>query len=341
MAIIIQQDVSLKPYNTFGIAANARWFVEVETTDQLKEAIAWAENENIEPYFLGGGSNMLLTENLPWLVVKLSLKGISAQDVGNSKVQLTIAAGENWHQTVLHSLDLGLCGLENLSLIPGTVGAAPIQNIGAYGVELQQCFVKLEAFELASLHMHTFSKNDCRFGYRDSIFKQEAKGKYVITSVVLELSKSAEVNIGYGDIAKTLESWNISLPTSADVSRAVIHIRQSKLPNPDEIGNSGSFFKNPEIDEIHYKALKEQFADLPGYPQGNNKMKVPAGWLIEQAGWKGYRKGDAGVHAKQALVLVNYGNATGREILELSHSIQQSVEQKFGISLQAEVNIVP
>jgi len=340
MAIFVQEFVSLKPYNTFGINEQARWFTEVQTISELQEAILWAKKAGVTPFFLGGGSNLLLTEPLHCLVVKLNLKGIAVEE-NSTGVFLKIGAGENWHQTVLHSLDLGLGGLENLSLIPGTVGAAPIQNIGAYGVELKQVFVSLEALELATLEVKTFTAEQCRFGYRESIFKKEAKGQYVIVSVVLKVNRNAPLHIGYGDVQKTLADWGVDQPTYNDVSRAVIQIRQSKLPDPNEIGNSGSFFKNPEVDKLHVEQLKQTFPDMPGYPVSEITVKVPAGWLIEHAGWKGYREGDAGVHVRQALVLVNYGQATGRQILQLSQRIQDSVQQKFGIQLQAEVNILP
>ncbi len=340
MAIFVQEFISLKPYNTFGVDVRARWFTEVNTIDELKEALRWAQHENVYPFILGGGSNLLWVADPHFLVIKLQLLGFSIQEFSN-EVHMKVAAGENWHQTVLKSLELGLGGIENLSLIPGTVGAAPIQNIGAYGVELRQVFVKLEALETSTHDLKTFTAETCNFGYRDSIFKQEAKGKYIITSVTMRLKKNADLNIGYGDIAKTLEDWGIPKPDFNDVSRAVIHIRQSKLPDPKEIGNSGSFFKNPETDKQHFDLLRKEFPDMPGYALSENKVKVPAGWLIEQAGWKGYREGEAGVHARQALVLVNYGHATGQEILALSRKIQDSVQQKFGIWLQAEVNILP
>jgi len=340
MAIHIQENVSLRHFNTFGIDVKASWFTQVASVEELIEAIDWAQNSNVEPFFLGGGSNLLLISDLDFLVVKLQLKGISFEDAGE-KVLMKVASGENWHETVLKSLEMGLGGLENLSLIPGTMGAAPIQNIGAYGVELKQVFVDLDALNLESKKIVTISADACKFGYRDSIFKKEAKGKFVITNVRLSLSKNAQVQIGYGDVSSLLHTWNIFNPTFMDVSKAVVQIRQSKLPDPKEIGNSGSFFKNPEIDLVHFQKLKEQFSGMPSFLLDNDWVKVPAAWLIEQTGWKGFREGDAGVHARQALVLVNYGKATGLELLNLSRRIQDSVHQKFAIWLQPEVNILP
>ena len=336
----MQQNISLKPFNTFGLEASARFFVEVNSVTELKIILQNPDFQSIDKLFLGGGSNILLTKNYDGLVIKINLKGISKVSEDDSHVYVQTGAGENWHQLVMYCVENQYAGMENLSLIPGTVGAAPMQNIGAYGVEIKDIFEELQALNLQTLEMETFNLADCHFGYRESIFKHEAKGKYVITSVNFKLNKTPIFKISYGDIQKTLQEMNVTDLSIKAVSDAVISIRKSKLPDPAEIGNSGSFFKNPEIPKVQYEELKERFENIPSYPINESTVKVPAGWLIEQAGWKGFRDGEIGVHARQALVLVNYGKGTGEQIKALSAKIQASVLEKFGISLSTEVNFV-
>ncbi|WCM43076.1 UDP-N-acetylmuramate dehydrogenase [Flavobacterium sp. CBA20B-1] len=331
---------SLKTYNTFGIDVQASAFVNITSVDQLKQVIR--ENNNKLPLFiLSGGSNMLLTKNVDALVLNINNKGIKVVNEDADFVWIEAQAGEIWHEFVLHTLAENLGGLENLSLIPGKVGSSPIQNIGAYGVEIKDTFHSLTALNLETLETATFSATDCEFGYRESVFKNKLKDQYIITSVTFKLKKAPHIlHTSYGAIQQELELMNVSNPTIKDVSNAVIAIRQSKLPDPKEIGNSGSFFKNPIIGKSMYQSLVEKNPDIPHYPVNDLQVKVPAGWLIEQAGLKGYRKGDAGVHAKQALVLVNYGNATGEELINLAKYVQATVLEKFGIEISPEVNII-
>jgi UDP-N-acetylmuramate dehydrogenase len=296
--------------------------------------------QGIERLVLGGGSNVLLTRDFEGLVIKIGLKGIQKIREDQHHVWLKVAAGENWHEFVLHCIEQGYAGVENLSLIPGTVGAAPMQNIGAYGVEIKEVFEELTALNIATQQLVTFDLPTCRFGYRESIFKHEAKGRYIIVDVTFRLNKVPTYHVNYGDIQQTLAEMGVSDLSIKAVSDAVIRIRQSKLPNPAEIGNAGSFFKNPEIPKEQFEQLKAQHPTMPGYETSPATMKVPAGWLIEQAGWKGHRSGNVGVHARQALVLVNYGGGTGLEIKALSEKIQASVFERFGVKLQAEVNFV-
>ena len=337
--MIIQDNISLRHYNTFGIEAKARHYTEVYSTSELQEVLQqWKGGA---PFILGGGSNILLTGDLGRLVVRNCIKGREIVRKENGKAWVAAGGGENWHDFVLWCLENELGGIENLSLIPGTVGAAPIQNIGAYGVELRDVFHSLEAVELSSGMEHASGREACRFGYRESIFKGPLKGQYCITRVMVELTTGPHhLNTSYGAIRETLENWNIKEPTIQDVSRAVTAIRSSKLPDPAVLGNSGSFFKNPEIPLIQFEALQARFPNIIHYPAGEGLVKVPAGWLIEQCGWKGQRIGDAGCYEKQALVLVNYGTASGPEVLELAQQIVDSVEQKFGIRLAPEVNVV-
>jgi UDP-N-acetylmuramate dehydrogenase len=333
----IQPHFPLKQLNSFGLAAFAERFCSITSTEALRIVL---EQEKGPVHILGGGSNILLTGDVPGLLLQNKIGGIEILEENSEQATVAAGGGVAWHELVLWSLARHLGGLENLSLIPGSVGAAPIQNIGAYGVELKDHFQALDAVELATGQLKTFSAADCRFGYRDSVFKNELKGKYFISRVYLKLSKQHILHLEYGDIRRTLEEeMHILHPTIHDVSRAVILIRQSKLPDPSEIGNAGSFFKNPEISAGQWNNLKEKFPHVVGYPLPNGGYKVPAGWLIEQAGWKGQRFGDAGCHARQALVLVNYGNAKGQEILELARRIQHSVVEKYGIELTPEVNI--
>ncbi|WP_372946538.1 UDP-N-acetylmuramate dehydrogenase [Muriicola sp.] len=335
----IQENVSLKPYNTFGIDAKARFFVHVTTVEEL----VWVlEQENYpEKLILGGGSNMLLTGDIDALVIHIGLMGKEILEEGRTHTLIRVMAGENWHDLVLWTLERNLGGLENLSLIPGSVGSAPIQNIGAYGVELKDSFVSCEAVEVATGRKRLFSLEDCRFGYRESFFKQEGKGKFVITSVTLRLTSGEhQLRTEYGTIADELEGADVLHPTITDISNAVIRIRQRKLPDPAVLGNSGSFFKNPVIDKGKLAEIQKKYEQVPFYSISEKEVKIPAAWLIDTCGFKGMRVGDAGVHEHQALVLVNYGNASGGEILNLATKIQQEVRDTFGISIEPEVNIL-
>ena len=335
----IQEQISLRPFNTFGIDVKAQYFVEVETLSELREALL--ANQIKKKFILGGGSNMLLTKNIDALVILLALKGKEIVKETETHIYIKANAGENWHNFVQWTLRQNYGGLENLSLIPGNVGAAPIQNIGAYGVELKDTFVSCDALEIATGKLHSFSKEDCKFAYRDSIFKNSHKGHYVITSVTFCLTKKNHIlNTSYGAIEKQLAQQNSTQPTIQEIATAVIAIRQSKLPDPKKIGNSGSFFKNPVISSSDFEKLQEQYPEIPFYKVSEKQIKVPAGWLIEQCGFKGKRFGDAGVHNKQALVLVNHGNASGKELLKLAKSIQETVLLKFKIAIETEVNIL-
>lgn len=333
----IQENVSLKNYNTFGIDVKAKSFVQVSSIDELKMLTTAHESY----FILSGGSNLLLTENIDQLVIHLNLKGIEIVKETKDKVQIKVQAGENWHNFVSWCLNRNYGGIENLSLIPGNVGTAPIQNIGAYGVELKDVMVELEALELANNKLKVINNASCEFGYRDSIFKRWAKGKYIISSVSFELTKGRhQLNTSYGAIQSELEKRGITSPTINDISQTVIRIRQQKLPDPKELGNSGSFFKNPVISVDQFRQLQHQHPEIPHYRVSESLIKVPAGWLVEQCGFKGQRWGDAGVHKDQALVLVNYGKATGKELFELSKKIQNTVKETFSIDLEAEVNII-
>lgn len=327
---------SLKAFNTFGIDQTAENFVAVESTEELKEALNLAQFE--QKFILGGGSNLLLTQPIKGLCIHIALKGINVIREDDKTVIVEAMAGENWHDFVCWTLEQGYGGLENLSLIPGNVGTSPIQNIGAYGVELKDVFESCTAFDRHNLTQRTFSREDAQFGYRSSFFKTKGKGQYVIFAVQFRLTKKGHViNTSYGAIKEALGNKE---STPQNIAHAVISIRQSKLPNPAELGNSGSFFKNPVISKAQFNQLLTTFPKLPSYPQENGEVKIPAGWLIDQLGFKGKRIGDAGVHKKQALVLVNYGNASGQEILTLAQKIQADVKESFNISLEAEVNIL-
>jgi UDP-N-acetylmuramate dehydrogenase len=335
----ILSNYPLKHHNTFGISAFAKEFVQVHTTGEL--ATVLKENKGRELFILGGGSNMLLTKDIDALVIHVDLKGKESVPAGEGFVRVKAMAGENWHEFVLYCIDNNYGGLENLSLIPGNVGTTPIQNIGAYGTEIKDTFVSCEAMNIETEEIETFTAEQCEFGYRESIFKGRLKGRYVIVSVTFMLTTANhKINTSYGDIAAELTRNNITVPTIKDVSAAVTAIRRSKLPDPKELGNSGSFFKNPIIPIHDFEKVYLQHPTMPHYTLSDTEVKVPAGWLIEQAGFKGKRFGDAGVHAKQALVLVNYGNATGQELLELSKNIQNTVYDKFGIRIEAEVNVI-
>ncbi len=335
----IHSNFSLQKFNTFGIEAKAKRFVAVHSIDELK--VVLQQNPEERKFILGGGSNMLLTQDIDALVIHIDLKGKTILKQDDDFVWIACQAGENWHEFVLWTLAHDYGGLENMSLIPGNVGTTPIQNIGAYGAEVKDTMVSCDAINIHSLEMTTFSNEDCHFGYRESIFKQEAKDQYIITTVVFKLTKrNHNISTTYGDIQSELTKNGIVNPTIQQVSKAVIAIRQSKLPDPKELGNSGSFFKNPVLLKSEFEKIHIKFPEMKFYEVSDTEMKVPAGWLIEQAGFKGKRFGDAGVHKNQALVLVNYGNATGQEVLAVSKDIQKTVFDKFGIHIEAEVNII-
>ena len=336
----IQENVSLRPYNTFGFTVRARYFVTVSSVQQLQDLLRDPQWEATPKWILGGGSNVLFTQDVDAIVVHIAIKGIELVRENAQHVWLRVGAGENWHQFVLYCVENEYGGVENLSLIPGTVGAAPMQNIGAYGVEIKDVFEELEAVEVDTGNLRHFDGPACTFGYRESVFKRNLKDRYVITSVTFRLQKTPDFHITYGDIQKTLEAMNVGELSLRAVSDAVIQIRRSKLPDPAQIGNAGSFFKNPEIPKTQFEELKTRYPTLPGYPISNEVVKVPAGWLIEQAGWKGHRQGPVGVHDRQALVLVHYGAGTGQQIKELACQVQASVEDKFGIRLSPEVNFM-
>lgn len=336
--MIIHENSSLKEFNTFGIEASARYFVEITSFHQLPELLDGTNRDEL--LILGGGSNLLFTKDWGGIVLKISVKGKEIIEETADTILLKIGAGENWHKTVEWCVNNNYAGIENLALIPGTVGAAPIQNIGAYGIEIKDVFESLEAFDMQNLHSKTFHRDECEFGYRDSIFKKRAKGKYIITSVTLRLRKNPNaLHTNYADLRFELDSL-VDSATIHDVFKAVSAIRTRKLPNPDEIGNAGSFFKNPIISSSEYKKLHSTYHEIPCYPHPDGMVKIPAAWLIEQCGWKGVRHGDAGVYPRQALVLVNYGGATGSEIISLAREIQDSVQTKFGINIEPEVNVI-
>lgn len=337
----IKEGQNLKPFNTLGIEARASKFVSIESGEQLKAVLRDPELKKYPFFVLGGGSNVLFVGDFDGLVLHMAIKGIEVISQDEEDVLIRAGAGENWHQLVLHCVDKGWGGIENLSLIPGTVGAAPIQNIGAYGVELREVFESLRAVNVETGKTKIFDSRECRFGYRDSIFKNELKDKYIITHVTLRLSKHPDLNTSYGAIRSKLEEKGIKQPTIKDISDMVIEIRNSKLPAPGDIGNAGSFFKNPVISSALFDKLKQNYPEIPGYPVDNEKgVKVPAGWLIEETGWKGKIVGNTGTYRQQALVIVNHGGATGDEILKLAKKIRNSVKDKFGIKLVPEVNII-
>ncbi|QNJ96840.1 UDP-N-acetylmuramate dehydrogenase [Constantimarinum furrinae] len=335
----IEENKSLKEYNTFGIESAARKFVSVKTVSELQEVLRKFRNE--PKFILGGGSNMLLKNNIDSLVIHIALMGVEVISEDRDHVYITAMGGENWHEFVLYCVESNYGGIENLSLIPGNVGTAPIQNIGAYGVELKDVFERCTAVRIKDGTECTFNKSDCKFGYRDSVFKTEKKGEFIITSVTFKLTKRNHLkHTSYGAIDDILKERGIEAPSIKDISEAVIAIRQSKLPDPKELGNSGSFFKNPVISNDAFREFRVHFPDAPFYDVSPTEFKIPAGWLIEQAGFKGKRFGDAGVHKNQALVLVNYGNATGADIWKLALKIQKEVKEKFGIYIEPEVNII-
>ena len=328
----------LKNFNTFHIEAHAEKLICIEDEASLLETVAFAKKEKINTHFIGGGSNILLTKNVQGIVVINQLKGIKIIQENEEFVMVNFSSGENWHECVLWAVEHNYGGIENLSLIPGTIGASPIQNIGAYGVELKDVFHSLEAIHLTSFEKKIFTLEECQFGYRDSIFKQQEKGNWFILNVTLQLTKNPVCNINYGNIKDELLKMNIEHPSIQDVSKAVIQIRSSKLPNPVEIGNAGSFFKNPIVSHSHFEEMKSLYPEIPFFTVSNG-VKIPAAWLIEKNNWKGFKEGDYGVHKNQALVLVNYNNAKGNDILNLSTQIITSVQQAFNITLEREVNI--
>lgn len=335
----IAENFSLQPFNTFGLDAKADHYAAAGSVSELQALL----RSGIQPVrILGGGSNVLLTGDLPGLTIRNTMRGIEIVRRFKNKVWVKAGAGENWHDLVLWTLFKNLGGLENLSLIPGTVGASPVQNIGAYGVELKDVFVSLEAVELAGGAIRKFNKKDCRFGYRDSVFKGALKGRYCITSVTFSLTTHHHrLHLDYGDIRRQLETLGIQSPGIADISKAVIAIRSSKLPDPAKIGNSGSFFKNPELDAAVLERIRQTHPNVPHFPLPDGRVKIPAGWLIEQCGWKGKRVGNTGSYEKQALVLVNHGGATGAEVKALAFAIIESVKQQFQVHLEPEVNLWP
>lgn len=335
----LQKNVSLLHYNTFGIDVNAKYFQEFSSLENIKEILSDNSLKQENKLILGGGSNILFTKNFDGLVLKNNLKGIEVVSENEDSVFVKSLAGEVWHNFVLFCIEKNYGGIENLSLIPGNVGASPMQNIGAYGVEIKDTFFELEALNIHTLELVKFNNSDCKFGYRESIFKSIEKGNFIITSVTFRLKKKPIINTSYGAIEQELEKMKISNPTIKDISKAVCSIRSSKLPNPKEIGNAGSFFKNPTVSLEKYNSLKAEFKDIVGYPQNEDKMKLAAGWLIEKTGWKGRQIGNAGVHKNQALVLVNYGKAKGEEVINLAKEVQHTVNQKFGVLLEMEVNI--
>ncbi|SNS28746.1 UDP-N-acetylmuramate dehydrogenase [Belliella buryatensis] len=338
-AMNIQENISLKPYNTFGIDKKAKFFAVATSEEDVKGALVKSNELDIPLLVLGGGSNILLTQDVNALVLKMEISGIDVIKQSEEDVIVEVGAGENWHQFVLYCIEQDWAGVENLSLIPGTVGASPMQNIGAYGIEIKEVFHQLRAINRNTGTSEVFDWNQCKFGYRDSVFKNDLKDKYIITSVSFKLKKKPIFNISYGAIEDTLKAMGIEEINIKAISDAVIQIRQSKLPDPAVIGNAGSFFKNPTISQEEFDRLKSEYPNIPGYPNEEG-VKVPAAWLIEQAGWKGQTFGKIGVHKLQPLVLVNYGDGDGKEIAYLSKRIQTSIQEKFGIHLHPEVNFI-
>jgi UDP-N-acetylmuramate dehydrogenase len=338
--MMIQENISLKPYNTFGIDARAKYFTSFQSIEELAELLNYKPLITKSKLILGGGSNILFTKSYDGLVLKNEVRGMELIKEDDHYVYIRVGAGENWHQFVLYCLQYNLGGVENLSLIPGNVGASPMQNIGAYGVEIKDVFYDLEALHLNDKKIHKFSLNDCGFGYRESVFKKKYKNQFVITSVTFRLHKQPVFNTTYGAINQELENMGVKKLSIQAISQAVINIRSSKLPDWKIIGNAGSFFKNPIIKKHELHELKRIFPGIISFPVGEEHTKLAAGWLIEECGWKGHREGDAGCYTKQALVLVNYGNAKGEEVYKLSEKIIDSVKKKFGVELEREVNVI-
>lgn len=337
MSLQVQPQVSLKDFNTFGVDVRAQLFAEAHSDDNVREALAFAASHDVPLLVIGGGSNLLLTADIPALVLRMATRGIRVLSDDGSRVMVEAEAGEPWHPFVQHTLAQGFAGLENLSLIPGTVGAAPMQNIGAYGVEIKDVFAGLTALDRESGELRDFSLEECNFGYRDSLFKQQP-GRWLILRVRFKLDRAAHLHLEYGPVRQRLSEQGIEQPTPSDVSRAICSIRSEKLPDPAVLGNAGSFFKNPLVPAAVVTQIKAQHPDLVAYPQADGQMKLAAGWLIERAGWKGFRDGDAGVHKLQALVLVNYGTATGLQLLDLAQRIQKDIAERFHVELEMEPN---
>ncbi|WP_103307995.1 MULTISPECIES: UDP-N-acetylmuramate dehydrogenase [unclassified Pseudomonas] len=337
MTLQVRAGVSLKPFNSFGVDVSARLFAEARDDGEVRQALAYASEHAVPLLVIGGGSNLLLTGDIDALVLRMASQGIRLLSDDGERVVIEAEAGEPWHPFVQHTLAQGWSGLENLSLIPGTVGAAPMQNIGAYGVEIKDVFAGLTALDRQTGELRDFTLEDCRFAYRDSLFKQQA-GRWLILRVRFALSRAAHLHLEYGPVRQRLTEQGIDQPTPTDVSRAICSIRSEKLPDPAMLGNAGSFFKNPLVPATHVAYLKQQYPDLVAYPQPGGQMKIAAGWLIERAGWKGFREGDAGVHKLQALVLVNYGDATGPQLLDLALRIQKDIAERFQVELEMEPN---
>lgn len=336
----IRKNINLKTFNTFGIEVYCDFFVEINSISEFQDLLQAEIYQSNQKLIIGGGSNLLFTKNFNGIVIKNNLRGISIQSENNEEVIVKVAAGENWHEFVMWCINHDFSGLENLSLIPGCVGASPMQNIGAYGVEIKDVFEELEAYSMTTGVKKIFSNKDCEFGYRESVFKNKFKNQFFIGSVSFKLKIHATVNTSYGAINAELEAMQIKNPTIKDVAKAVIQIRESKLPNPKETGNAGSFFKNPEVSATKFKELKGQFEAIVAYPLANGNYKLAAGWLIEQCGLKGYEMAGAAVHLKQALVIINKNNCTGSAVYNLSTHVLQQVSQKFGVNLEREVNII-
>lgn len=338
MSLLLQVDESLKPFNSFGVDVRASLYAEARSDDDVHEALQCSQQHNLPLLVIGGGSNLLLTKDVPALVLRMATRGIRVVEDDGLRVVVEAEAGEVWHAFVLWTLEQGLSGLENLSLIPGTVGAAPVQNIGAYGVEIKDVFAGLTALDRQSGAIRDFTLAECDFGYRDSVFKQQP-GRWVILRVRFALSRAASLHLEYGPVRQRLSEQGIEQPTATDVSRAISSIRSEKLPDPAVLGNAGSFFKNPLVSAALAAELKLAHPGMIGYPQADGRVKLAAGWLIEAAGWKGFREADAGVHRLQSLVLVNYGSATGLQLLALARRIQEDIEQRFAVQLEMEPNL--
>ena len=334
-----EENFSLKKHNTFGINAKAKFFTEFDSVLKLKDILNSNIYKNNKTFIIGGGSNILLTQDYDGLIIQHRIIGTYILEDNDNNVIVEVGGGVNWHEFVIWSVNQELSGVENLALIPGTVGASPIQNIGAYGMEVKETIQKVTALEIETQKIRTFSNKDCNFEYRKSIFKEELKNKFIITKVEFKLSKTPLNKTTYGAIEEELKNLNLQA-NPKNIADAVINIRNRKLPNPSEIGNSGSFFKNPIISTERFEELQKEFPNIVGYKMSNTETKVAAGWLIDNAGLKGYRKGDAGVHKNQALVLVNYNNASGQDIINLSKLVQKVILEKYGISIEAEVNFI-
>lgn len=338
MSLQLQVDASLKPFNSFGVDVRARLFAEAHNDDEVREALQYCAERELPLLVIGGGSNVLLTQDVQALVLRMATRGIRVIEDGGQRVVVEAEAGEVWHAFVLWTLAQGFAGLENLSLIPGTVGAAPMQNIGAYGVEIKDVFAGLTALDRQTGQLRDFTLEECNFGYRDSVFKQHP-GRWLILRVRFALSRAARLHLEYGPVRQRLSEQGIHQPTATDVSRAISSIRSEKLPDPAVLGNAGSFFKNPVVSSALAAELKLTHPNLVGYPQPDGQVKLAAGWLIETAGWKGFREEDAGVHRLQSLVLVNYGAATGVQLLSLAKRIQEDIARRFNVQLEMEPNL--